>query len=66
MVAQEIVNHASEFDSYTLMTNDQIFKNISKSELDTQLKQLDFTSKPQNFKRVLLEIQKNQKMKQKI
>ena len=61
MVAQEIVNHASEFDSYTLMTNDQIFKNISKSELDTQLKQLDFTSKPQNFKRVLLEIQKQSK-----
>ena len=61
MVAQEIVNHASEFDSYTLMTNDQIFKNISKSELDTQLKQLDFTSKPQNFKRVLLEIQKKSK-----
>lgn len=61
MVAQEIVNHASEFDSYTLMTNDQIFKNISKKELDTQLKQLDFTPKPQNFKRVLLEIQKQSK-----
>ena len=56
IAAQELIKNTSEFDSYTLLTNDQIFENIDKNELDDRLKSINFSSKSSNLEQVLLEI----------
>jgi hypothetical protein len=57
IAAQEIIENSGEFDSYTLLTNDQTFENIDKTELDDALKNLEFSSKSGNLSQVLLEVE---------
>ena len=56
IAAQELIKSTSEFDKYTLLTNDEIFENIDKNELDDRLKTISFSSKSSNLEQVLLEI----------
>lgn len=57
IAAQEIIKNSSEFDNYSLFTNNQVFENIDKNELDNQLKKIDFTSKSSDYEQILLEIE---------
>jgi len=63
IAAQEIIANAGDFDSYTLITNDQTLQNIDKNELDDALKNLQFSSKSSNLPQVLLEVESNKNNK---
>lgn len=57
VTAQDIINSSSDFDIYTLVTNDDNYKNIDKTELVERLKNINFSSKPSNLDQILLLIQ---------
>ncbi len=65
LAAQEIMEHSSENDQYSLITNDNIYTNLTKNELDEILKKVDFSSKTGNIQQKMLEIesQKNRQSK---
>ncbi|MFY0629530.1 MAG: BatA domain-containing protein [Flavobacteriaceae bacterium] len=63
LTAQEIIKHSSINDEYSLITNDEIYTNITKNELDELLKKVNFSSKSSSIEEKILEIesQKNTK-----
>jgi hypothetical protein len=63
LAAQEIIKNSSNSDEYSLVTNDEIYTNITKNELDQLLKNIEFTSKKSSIQEKILEIesQKNTK-----
>ena len=63
LAAQEIIKFSSEDDEYSLVTNDDIYTNITKNELDELLKKVSFSSKKSSIQQKILEIesQKNTK-----
>lgn len=63
IAAQDIIENASENDSYTFATNDEIIENIAKNDLEKLLKNLQFSSRESNFEEILLEIESKIKSK---
>ncbi|MBL4604981.1 MAG: BatA domain-containing protein [Flavobacteriaceae bacterium] len=63
LAAQEIIMNSSAADEYSLITNDEIYTNITKNELDELLKKIAFSSKKNSIQQKILEIesQKNKK-----
>ena len=57
IAAQEIIKNSGNFDSYTLLTNDQIFENIEKNELTDALKNINFSTKPSDLLQKIIEIE---------
>ena len=60
---QEIIENASENNSYTLLTNSNFFTNISKEELKNKLLNLNNTSRKLDIESILLKIN-SEKIKQ--
>lgn len=61
IAAQEIIKNSGDFDSYTLLTNDQIFENIEKNELSNLLKNINFSSKSSDISQKIIEIESKNK-----
>lgn len=61
LAAQEIIKHSSGNDEYSFITNDNIYTNITKNELDELLKKVEFSSKSSNIQQKILEIQSQNK-----
>lgn len=49
LTAQKIIDYTDEADTYFLLTNDDYYSNISKKELDNELKKVNFSSKASNL-----------------
>jgi len=63
IAAQEIINSSSESNLYSLQTNTNFYKNISKEELKQKLLEVKNTSKSLDFKTLNLKIKENNKTK---
>ncbi len=65
IATQELIENSSELDEYTLLTNDEIYRDLTKKEFEELLKNVPFSSKKGNLEQKLLEIesQKNTKSK---
>lgn len=56
IAAQEIIQNVSDEESYSLLTNNNFYKNLTASELKNILKKVNFTTKSLQLKEVLLKI----------
>ena len=63
IAAQEIIQYSGTLDRYTLLTNDEIFDDIDKNELNTILKRINFSSKSSDLSQILLQIEAKNKTK---
>ena len=54
ITAQKIIENTSALDQYSLLTNDDFFPNINKNELDSYLKNIEFSSKTSNLSQKIL------------
>ena len=54
ITAQNIIKYASENDQYTLVTNDNIYRDITKKELDFTLKSIEHSTKNSLIKEKIL------------
>ncbi|MEQ6124171.1 BatA domain-containing protein [Pseudotenacibaculum sp. MALMAid0570] len=57
LAAQEIIENASDFDTYTLATNDHIYEDINKNQLSELLKNIKVSSKFSNIEQKILEFE---------
>tara|TARA_R110001632_G_scaffold10559_6_gene39048 strand:- start:9154 stop:11109 length:1956 start_codon:yes stop_codon:yes gene_type:complete len=63
LAAQEIIKYSSEKDRYSLLTNDDISRNISKKDLDNLLKNVKFSAKESSIFEKTLTIESQNKLK---
>ena len=63
LATQKIIQYASETDRYSLLTNDDLYSNISKKELDDLLKNINFSSKKNNLSEKVIAIESQKKQK---
>lgn len=65
VATQELIENSSDLDEYTLLTNDETYRDLTKNELENLLKNVQFSSKTSDLDQKLLEIesQKNTKTK---
>lgn len=61
--AQEIIENASKKNSYSLLTNDNFFEEITYSELKNKLLNIQISSKKLDFSNILLKISSHTKKK---
>ncbi|MCI2227874.1 BatA domain-containing protein [Polaribacter sp. MSW13] len=63
VAAQEIIENSSEKDNYSLLTNNNFYKDINQQELKNRLLNIENTSKKLDFSNILLKISTFQKNK---
>ncbi|MFD0992064.1 BatA domain-containing protein [Tenacibaculum geojense] len=57
IAAQEIAENASEKNSYHLITNDEVYKNLSNTDLKNTALKIKSSAKPSKIKDILLQIE---------